>query len=234
LGVALIYTAACFFAFGFVQRSVKCIPQCSLQVMIVSSLYPRVMVSPAAAAAAAAGSDLASCLTRAIQQSYHVVQEQYLAEARELLASHDRLAPPVVVGQPLPLDAAFYQRYQEGKVKVRRTADVGCATCWLLFIWFLKKKKKRGYTGVFKRLWFRRRGVTLVCSSGFGFFCERRGVTLVCSSGYAATDTWNTRKLRTAQLRLSLLRLNPKKSPCVSLLYGRAPRICAYLDILTS
>jgi hypothetical protein len=33
---------------------------------------------------------------------------------------------------------------------------------------------------------------------------SRRGVTLVCSSGYAATDTWNTRKLRTAQLRLSL------------------------------
>jgi hypothetical protein len=30
---------------------------------------------------------------------------------------------------------------------------------------------------------------------------QRRGVTLVCSSGYAATDTWNTRKLRTAQLR---------------------------------
>jgi hypothetical protein len=45
---------------------------------------------------------------------------------------------------------------------------------------------------------------------------RRRGVTLVCSSGYAATDTWNTRKLRTAQLRLSLLRLNPKKKPlCV-------------------
>jgi hypothetical protein len=44
----------------------------------------------------------------------------------------------------------------------------------------------------------------------------RRGVTLVCSSGYAATDTWNTKKLRTAQLRLSLLRLNPKKKPlCV-------------------
>jgi hypothetical protein len=40
---------------------------------------------------------------------------------------------------------------------------------------------------------------------------KRRGVTLVCSSGYAATDTWTTRKLRTAQLRLSLLRLNPKK-----------------------
>jgi hypothetical protein len=38
----------------------------------------------------------------------------------------------------------------------------------------------------------------------------------VCSSGYAARDTWNTRKLRTAQLRLSLLRLNPKKKPlCV-------------------
>jgi hypothetical protein len=44
----------------------------------------------------------------------------------------------------------------------------------------------------------------------------RRGVTLVCSSGYAAMDTWNTRKLRTAQLGLSLLRLTPKKKPlCV-------------------
>ncbi|WIA09183.1 hypothetical protein OEZ85_008594 [Tetradesmus obliquus] len=69
------------------------------------------------------GSDLASCLSRAIQQSYHVVQEQYLAEARELLASHDRLAPPVVVGQPLPLDAGFYQRYKEGKVKAWEVLD---------------------------------------------------------------------------------------------------------------
>lgn len=64
------------------------------------------------------GSDLASCLTRAIHQSYHVVQEQYLLEARELLLSHDPHAAPVVVGQPLPLDAAFYQRYKQGKVKV--------------------------------------------------------------------------------------------------------------------
>jgi hypothetical protein len=32
---------------------------------------------------------------------------------------------------------------------------------------------------------------------------RRRGVTLVCSSSYAATDTWNTRKLRTAQQSLS-------------------------------
>jgi hypothetical protein len=72
---------------------------------------------------------LASCLTRAIQQSYHIVQEQYLAEARELLSSHDRFAPPVVVGQPLPLDAAFYQRYQEGKVKVRRWGRCSCPCC---------------------------------------------------------------------------------------------------------
>jgi hypothetical protein len=75
--------------------------------------------------ACSAGSDLASCLSRAIQQSYHIVQEQYLAEARELLSSHDRFAPPVVVGQPLPLDAAFYQRYQEGRAKVRRR----CCSC---------------------------------------------------------------------------------------------------------
>jgi hypothetical protein len=78
---------------------------------------------------------LASCLTRAIQQSYHIVQEQYLAEARELLSSHDRFAPPVVVGQPLPLDAAFYQRYQEGRAKVRPLLQLllllcdGCCCC---------------------------------------------------------------------------------------------------------
>jgi osmotically-inducible protein OsmY len=47
-----------------------------------------------------------------------------------------------------------------------------------------EEEKKRGCTGVL----------------------GRRGVTLVCSGGYAATDTWNTTKLRTAQLRLSLLR----------------------------
>jgi hypothetical protein len=32
---------------------------------------------------------------------------------------------------------------------------------------------------------------------------------------YATADTCNTRKLRVAQLRLSLLRLNPKKSLCM-------------------
>ncbi|KAF6266527.1 hypothetical protein COO60DRAFT_1654215 [Scenedesmus sp. NREL 46B-D3] len=69
------------------------------------------------------GSDLASCLTQAIQQSYHVVQEQYLAEARELLSRHDRYAAPTVVGQPLPLDASFYQRYQAGNVKAWEVLD---------------------------------------------------------------------------------------------------------------
>lgn len=84
----------------------------------IGAQLPSLCAACVPGAAAPAGSDLASCLSRAIQQSYHVVQEQYLAEARELLASHDRLAPPVVVGQPLPLDAGFYQRYKEGRVKV--------------------------------------------------------------------------------------------------------------------
>jgi hypothetical protein len=90
------------------------------------------------------------------------------------------------------------------------------------------QKKKRGYTGVFKRL--RRNGHLEYQKAArgakkkkrdIGVFKplgarRRREVTLVCSSGYAATDTWTTRKLRTAQLRLSLLRLNPKKKPlCV-------------------
>jgi hypothetical protein len=63
---------------------------------------------------------------------------------------------------------------------------------------------------------------------------RRRGVTLVCSSGYAATDTWNTRKLQTAQLRLSLLRLNLKKKPlCVRHDINFACKI-AFLDTRSS
>eukprot|EP00775_Hariotina_reticulata_P007918 gene7918-8114_t len=69
------------------------------------------------------GSDLSSCLSRAIQESYHIVQEQYLAQARDLFLSHDPHAPPVTVGQPLPLDAAFYQRYQQGHVKAWEVLD---------------------------------------------------------------------------------------------------------------
>jgi hypothetical protein len=47
--------------------------------------------------------------------------------------------------------------------------------------------------------------VELKCSpappagSGPEQFQKRRGVTLVCSSGYAATDTWNIRKLNNSR-----------------------------------
>eukprot|EP00878_Enallax_costatus_P008594 GHUV01008985.1.p1 GENE.GHUV01008985.1~~GHUV01008985.1.p1 ORF type:complete len:754 (+),score=301.21 GHUV01008985.1:377-2638(+) len=69
------------------------------------------------------GSDLASCLSRAIQESYHVVQEEFLAAARELLLAHDPHAEPVTVGEPLPLDMTFYQRYKQGKVKAWEFLD---------------------------------------------------------------------------------------------------------------
>lgn len=71
-------------------------------------------------------SELAMCLTRAIQQSYHVAQQSYLAQARELLLAYDPHAPPVTVGQPLPLDAAFYERYRQGKVKAWEVLDPPC------------------------------------------------------------------------------------------------------------
>lgn len=64
------------------------------------------------------GSELASCLTHSIQQSYHAVQEQFLAQARDLLLAHDPRAEPAVVGQPLPLDAAYIKRAEGGKLQV--------------------------------------------------------------------------------------------------------------------
>lgn len=67
-----------------------------------------------------AGSELASCLSRSIQQSYHAVQEQFLAQARDLLLpDKQRHAESVVVGQPLPLDAEFLQRTKDNKAQVR-------------------------------------------------------------------------------------------------------------------
>ena len=58
------------------------------------------------------------------------MQEQYLAQARDLFLSHDPHTPPITVGQPLPLDAAFYQRYQQGQVKV--CTNHYRPLCWLV------------------------------------------------------------------------------------------------------
>jgi hypothetical protein len=59
------------------------------------------------------------------------------------------------------------------------------------------EKKKRGYTGVFKRLrrnghWKEEEGLHWCVQTAMPqrHLERRRGVTLVCSSGYAATDTW--------------------------------------------
>lgn len=71
------------------------------------------------------GSDLARCLSRAIQESYHVVQEEFLAAARELLLADAPHAEPVTVGEPIPLDMAFYQRYKQDKVKVTTLQATG-------------------------------------------------------------------------------------------------------------
>lgn len=65
------------------------------------------------------GSELASCLSRSIQQSYHAVQEQFLAQARELLLQDSQHTDSVVVGQPLPLDAEFLKRVKENRTQVR-------------------------------------------------------------------------------------------------------------------
>lgn len=78
----------------------------------------RVPVCPLLCLLITTGSELAGCLSRSIQQSYHAVQEQFLAQARDLLMEYDPHAEPAVVGQPLPLDTAFYQRVQENKVQV--------------------------------------------------------------------------------------------------------------------
>jgi hypothetical protein len=72
----------------------------------------------------AAGSELASCLSRSIQQSYHAVQEQFLAQARELLLpDHQKHADSLVVGQPLPLDADFLRRTKDNKAQVGRSCS---------------------------------------------------------------------------------------------------------------
>lgn len=71
------------------------------------------------------GSELAQCLTRSIQQSYHAAQVQVLAQARDLLMSADPRAEPVVVGQPLPLDADFLTRARDNKAQVRGAAEHG-------------------------------------------------------------------------------------------------------------
>jgi hypothetical protein len=66
-----------------------------------------------------AGSELASCLSRSIQQSYHAVQEQFLAQARDLLLPEaQQHTESVVVGQPLPLDADFLKRAKDSKAQV--------------------------------------------------------------------------------------------------------------------
>lgn len=57
-------------------------------------------------------------MTRSIQQSYHAAQVQVLAQARDLLMSADPRAEPVVVGQPLPLDADFLTRTRDNKAQV--------------------------------------------------------------------------------------------------------------------
>lgn len=50
---------------------------------------------------------------------------------------YDPQSAPVTVGQPLPLDASFYQRYKQGKVKVITLCQVySCtagSTCHIMF-----------------------------------------------------------------------------------------------------
>jgi hypothetical protein len=64
-------------------------------------------------------SELGTLLSRAIQKSYHVHQQQYLARVRDLVLAHDPHEPPVAVGSPLPLDINFFDRWKKGEVKVR-------------------------------------------------------------------------------------------------------------------
>lgn len=70
------------------------------------------------------GSELASCLSRSIQQSYHAVQEQFLAQARDLLLPEaQQHTESVVVGQPLPLDAEFLKRAKDSKAQAWELLD---------------------------------------------------------------------------------------------------------------
>lgn len=64
------------------------------------------------------GEALGVALGRAVQRSYHAAQQEYLARAREAAARAGPGAVAVTVGVPLPLDAAFYQRYKDKQVKV--------------------------------------------------------------------------------------------------------------------
>lgn len=74
-----------------------------------------------------AGSELASCLSRSIQQSYHAVQEQFLAQARDLLLPEaQQHTESVVVGQPLPLDADFLKRAKDSKAQVPTHSPAPC------------------------------------------------------------------------------------------------------------
>lgn len=47
------------------------------------------------------------------------MQEQFLAQARELLLQDSQHTESVVVGQPLPLDAEFLKRVKENRTQVR-------------------------------------------------------------------------------------------------------------------
>jgi hypothetical protein len=69
---------------------------------------------------AAGEPSLGAALGRAVQASYHAAQAEYLERARAAAAAAGPGAAAVTVGAPLPIDAAFYQRYKEGNVKVGR------------------------------------------------------------------------------------------------------------------
>ena len=75
-----------------------------------------------------ADSELGTILSRAIQKSYHVHQQQYLARVRDLVLAHDPHEPPVAVGSPLPLDINFYDRWKKGEVKVGQRG-ASCEVC---------------------------------------------------------------------------------------------------------
>jgi hypothetical protein len=99
---------------GFIRGGMACLPVCTAQCASCADVL------------LAAGSELASCLSRSIQQSYHAVQEQFLAQARELLLpDNQKHAESVVVGQPLPLDTEFLKRTKDNKAQVGRTTYAG-------------------------------------------------------------------------------------------------------------
>eukprot|EP00877_Chromochloris_zofingiensis_P011162 jgi/Chrzof1/629/Cz01g23020.t1 len=74
----------------------------------------------------AADDELSTHLSRAIQKSYHLQQQQYLEQARDIISAYDPHAEPVKVGMPLPLDANFYERYQKGQLKAWELIDPPC------------------------------------------------------------------------------------------------------------